>query len=75
MPSDRRPPIISTLIKFHRFISKNQRHLLFSSNHLRYMHTKWEEEGCNDDDKWLNNIKVIHMHIIAEHIIVAGDIC
>ena len=49
-------------------------HLLSTAKYLRTFHPNWKEHSRNRHNQWLHDVKVIHVHIIAYHVIVARNV-
>ena len=50
------------------------RYSLFGPDCLGSLHSKGKENCCNDHYERLHNIEVIHVDIVAEHIVIAGNV-
>jgi hypothetical protein len=55
-------------------LSPVENDLLFSANRLGQLHAKWKEYSGDNHDKGLNDIEVLHVDIVAQHVEIAGDV-
>jgi hypothetical protein len=49
--------------------------LLLRANCHSSLHTHGKEYGGKNDYKWLDNIELVHVNVVAKHVKIAGNVC